>query len=312
MINTYLMMAGLSAFAVASGDTVSDQTRQSVVAAIGEQLRDGYIYEDRGTALAGSLAEASDSGKFSDAETGEELARAMTLYLYSESEDGHLRVYYGRDWNERRAGRSHTGGADSSFGFKKLEILEGNVGYLDLRGFAGEDARARAEAAMAYLSGVDALIIDLGRNPGGGPFMVRFISAHLFAEPTHLASTFMRGWEAPMERWTLDGVEGTLAGVPVYVLTSGKTFSAAESFTFGLKNNDRVTTVGERTGGGGHFGRIVELGDGFSMFLPHGRTYDPATGKGWEAEGIAADVEVPYEDALATAHRLAREATAER
>ena len=46
------------------------------------------------------------------------------------------------------------------------------------------------------------------------------------------------------------------------------------------------------------------------MFLPRGRTYDPKTGKGWEAEGIPADVEVPYEDALVTAHDLAREAIA--
>jgi C-terminal processing protease CtpA/Prc len=34
------------------------------------------------------------------------------------------------------------------------------------------------------------------------------------------------------------------------------------------------------------------------MFLPSGRTYDPETDKGWEAEGIAPDIEVPYSQAL--------------
>jgi C-terminal processing protease CtpA/Prc len=37
------------------------------------------------------------------------------------------------------------------------------------------------------------------------------------------------------------------------------------------------------------------------MFLPVGRTYDPRTDKGWEAEGIQPDIEVPYGDALETA-----------
>jgi C-terminal processing protease CtpA/Prc len=89
--------------------------------------------------------------------------------------------------------------------------------------------------------------------------------------------------------------------VPVYILTSRRTFSAAESFTFGLRVNHRVTIVGERTGGGGHFGNFVQLPGGFYMFVPRGRTYDPETNEGWEAEGIKPDVEVSYDQALKTA-----------
>ena len=74
-----------------------------------------------------------------------------------------------------------------------------------------------------------------------------------------------------------------------------------------MKLQGRITIVGERTGGGGHFGRMEDLGSGFSMFLPHGKTYDPKTGKGWEAEGIEPDVAVPYGEALETAHRQALE-----
>lgn len=310
-----LMTCMLIGSAAAQGEAAAldAAAKQRVVAEIAERLRGGYIYEDRGAELATGLEAALAAGAFDATGDRETLAEVMTAHLFEASEDGHLRIFHGRDWSEERP---HPGGrrraADCSYGFKRLEILDGNVGYLDLRGFAGEDARGRAEAAMTYLADVDALIIDLGRNHGGGPFMVRLISAHLFSEPTHLASTFMRDWDEPAERWTLEGVSGgRLADVPVYVLTSGETFSAAESFTFGLKNNDRITTVGRRTGGGGHFGDIVELGDGFSMFLPRGRTYNPKTGKGWEAEGIAADVEVPYEQALETAHRLAREAIAQ-
>ena len=109
--------------------------------------------------------------------------------------------------------------------------------------------------------------------------------------------------DQPRERWTYDDVPGKRRpDMPVYILTSGRTFSAAESFTFGLKNNDRVRIVGERTGGGGHFGGTQPLTNDFAIWLPHGRTYNPKTDKGWEAEGIEPHVTVPYTRALATAH----------
>jgi C-terminal processing protease CtpA/Prc len=189
-----------------------------------------------------------------------------------------------------------------------VEVLDGNVGYLDLRGFLGTEAGlARADAAMALLADVDALIIDLGRNGGGDERMVRHLSTYLFERPTHLVNTFARGMEKPRERWTLESVPGKrLAQAPVYVLTSGRTFSAAESFTFGLRVNGRVTVVGERTGGGGHFGGVQPLVEGFSIWLPRGRTYDPRTGEGWEASGIRPDIEADYARALTVAHEHAK------
>ena len=84
------------------------------------------------------------------------------------------------------------------------------------------------------------------------------------------------------------------------------TISAAESFAFGLKNHNRVTIVGERTAGGGHFGGFIPLTPGFTVFLPRGKTYNPATYEGWEAEGLKPHIEVAYDKALDTALDLAR------
>ena len=90
-----------------------------------------------------------------------------------------------------------------------------------------------------------------------------------------------------------------------------RVLSAAESFAFGLQVTERVTIVGERTAGAGHFGDTMRpLAHGFEMFLPIGRTYDPATGKGFEVDGVAPDYEVPYAKALKKAHALAREEAA--
>ena len=117
----------------------------------------------------------------------------------------------------------------------------------------------------------------------------------------------MRGMDAPRERWTAVTVPGKrLPKTPLYILTSRSTISAAESFAFGLRNHKRVTIVGEPTAGGGHFGGFIPLTPGFRMFLPRGRTFNPATNQGWEAEGLEPDVQVSYDNALEAALEMAR------
>jgi C-terminal processing protease CtpA/Prc len=41
-------------------------------------------------------------------------------------------------------------------------------------------------------------------------------------------------------------------------------------------------------------------------FIPVGRTFDPDTGKDWEGVGVLPDVEVPADQALDTALKLAK------
>ena len=92
--------------------------------------------------------------------------------------------------------------------------------------------------------------------------------------------------------------------VPVYVLTSGFTFSAAEEFTYNLKNLKRAKIVGETTGGGAHpvtSRRFPSLG--ITVSVPFGRAINPITGTNWEGTGVTPDIERPQEEALRVAHR---------
>jgi hypothetical protein len=281
----------LALLALVQGATFSSEQTRQVVEAVGDALAKGYIYEDVGTRTAQALEKKRAEGAFDCVTSAPELAAALTEVLQAETRDLHLRVTVGSDFVPAGApaqNRSMVG---------RVEVLPGNVGYLEVRHFAGASV-AEFDTAMAALKDVRALIIDVGRNPGGNPGPVTHLSTYLFTKPTHLVTRMQRG-VAPVERWTLDSVPGPrLAHVPVYVLTSRTTFSAAESFTFGLRVTGRATVVGELTGGGGHFGNPVMLPHGFQMFLPIGRAYDPRTGKGWEAEGLRPDIEVPYAQAL--------------
>ena len=89
------------------------------------------------------------------------------------------------------------------------------------------------------------------------------------------------------------------------MLTSKRTFSAAEHLSLALKRTKRATLVGEATGGGAHFGGMGPMGKGYAAFVPVGRTFDPDTGKSWEGTGVAPDVAVSADKALDEALKLA-------
>src|SRR5207248_2347665 len=84
-----------------------------------------------------------------------------------------------------------------------------------------------------------------------------------------------------------------------------RTFSAAEEFTYNLKNLKRATIIGETTGGGAHPGGGRRLGEHFQMFVPSGRAINPISKTNWEGTGVEPDVKVPAEQALKVAHLAA-------
>jgi C-terminal processing protease CtpA/Prc len=162
---------------------------------------------------------------------------------------------------------------------------------------------------MDEASDARALIIDLRRNGGGSPGTVALVSSYLFDdEPVHLNSLYWRPSDTTQDFWTDPGVEGRKFGgaKPVYVLTSSRTFSAAEEFTYNLQTRERAVIVGETTGGGAHPGGVVQLPHGLNVFVPSGRAINPITKTNWEGTGIVPDVPVPAADALEAALAAAR------
>jgi hypothetical protein len=193
-----------------------------------------------------------------------------------------------------------------NFGFKKVELLPGNIGYIDFRYFTDAgfgDAGATAIAAMNFLAYSDAIIFDLRQNGGGSPSMIQLISSYLFEEPVHLNSFYIRKTNETQQFWTQGHVQGPkMTKIPVYVLTSSYTFSGAEEFTYNLKNMKRGTIIGETTGGGAHpVERHVFKSLNVGMSLPFGRAINPITKTNWEGTGIEPDMKVPADQALLVA-----------
>lgn len=301
-----------------SSTELAPERLEGLVEALAKAIEERYVFPDVGHAIAEKLRERLFDGAYEGIELGT-LALRLTTDLRSVNNDRHLSVSLvpprGAEPAPDPAREEQEYQADlrrRNHGFRKVEILDGNVGYLELTGFIPlEHGRETAAGAMAFLANVDALIVDLRGNGGGDPSMIRFLSSYFFAERTHLNDFEWRGREGIEESWTLDEVPGRrLLDAPLFVLTSARTFSAAEEFTYNLKNLQRATIVGQTTGGGAHPGGTHEIGGLLHVFIPQGRAINPITKTNWEGTGVEPHVKVPAEQALDAAKREAAKALA--
>ena len=113
---------------------------------------------------------------------------------------------------------------------------------------------------------------------------------------------------ASATRRSNSGRATTCRKVPVYVLTAKRTFSGAEELTYDLKYLKRATIVGEHTGGGAHPTAGFRVDDHFLIGVPYARPVNPITKTDWEGTGVAPDVDVPADQALDVAKKLAAKA----
>jgi len=151
-------------------------------------------------------------------------------------------------------------------------------------------SRAVITSILSTFTESDRIVVDLRNCRGGDADMVQFLSSFFYAEPTHLVSTMMRDG-ATRERWTVpNSLSPLLADMPLEILISERSFSAAESMAFGLSRTGRARLLGQATGGGGHMNDFYPLPHGFGASISVGRTFDPRTGEGWQARGVVPDV----------------------
>jgi C-terminal processing protease CtpA/Prc len=139
------------------------------------------------------------------------------------------------------------------------------------------------------------------------PATVQYVASYFFSEATHINDIYDRHDDSTQQFWTLAYVDGPRITKPLYVLTSKRTFSGAEEFTYDMQTQKRATIVGETTGGGAHPVRGMPVAEHFVVGVPFARPINPATKKDWEGTGVEPDVKVSAADALETAQKLAGE-----
>ena len=307
-----------------NSNEIDTKEKKEVVDSVASILNRSYVFPEVGTKMSDLLTNNLKAKKYAKISDPNEFAQVLTADVRSISKDLHLRIQFDPENIARRRNAAQSS-ADSiafaarrlqnnkaaNYGFREVRILDGNIGYLNLTGFFGVDERAgaAAESAMNFLSNADALIIDLRQNGGGSPAMIQLITSYLYGpHGVHLNNFYNRPTDEISQTWTLPYVPGVRRpDVDVYVLTSSRTFSAAEEFSYNLRNLERATLIGEVTGGGAHPGGTRVATDRYTVWVPDGRAINPITNTNWEGVGVEPHIKVAASEALDVAKITALE-----
>jgi Peptidase family S41/N-terminal domain of Peptidase_S41 in eukaryotic IRBP len=284
-----------------------------------ELLRANYVFPEQAGQAATAIEARLDAGEYDHLDEVT-LTERLTSHLQEVTGDKHLRVVLGGGPGPRREGprpdpdkppdreKMRRIGRMDNFGIRRVERLDGNVGYIDLRRMAmAANAGPAITAAMELVAGTYALIIDMRHNGGGAPDGVVFWCSYLFDErPTHLNDIFHADTGETRQFWALPYVPGTrYTDKPVYVLTSHRTFSGGEDLCYTLQALDRAQVIGETTGGGAHPTRGFPISAAVHIGIPFARSVNPVTGTNWQGTGVVPDVPADAEQAFDVAYAKA-------
>lgn len=297
---------------------LTNKQKNVVLDSLINKLRKTYVFPEVSLKIEKKIRENQKNGLYSKISDGIILADSLTKQLYKISNDKHLSVFFRPEAQKGPADAlaEEKKRADSfrqfllhfNFGFTKIGILDGNIGYLKIDGFQSvEDVEKKISSAMTFLTNTDAIILDLTENRGGQPETVQLLASYFFdTEPVHLNDIYWREGNKTEEFWTLKNISGDrYLNKPVYVLTSNNTFSGGEEFAYDLQTLKKAIIVGETTKGGANPGEAFPIEYGFGVFIPTGRAINPITKTNWEGIGVKPDIEIKPENVVNETHVLA-------
>ncbi|HTH55365.1 MAG TPA: S41 family peptidase [Cyclobacteriaceae bacterium] len=316
---TLACLAFLSTVSINAQTPTKPISIEVLVDSIENSLLHNYVFLEKARLMVDKIKSQYKNGAYKSLSDPFQIRHAIENDIKSVHQDGHLHLNYDPIFAERLSmpGRGARSAHEDSvalrrmkydnFLFNKVEILNGNIGYVLFRGFSGfvEEAKPTISAAFAFVKNTDAVIIDLRKNGGGSPWMVKQIASYFFKERAHLNDIYKRKQDETKEFWAdPKDADGVSLLMPVYILTSKNTFSAAEDFTYAMQVNKRALIVGDTTGGGAHPVDSYPMGQGYVMDIPIARSINPITKTDWEGTGVFPNVPVRADEALAKAQEL--------
>ena len=298
---------------------IDGNTRKAVLQSICNAINSYYVFPDRAKSMSDYIKKQGEAGKYDSLNNPSDFANEVVKDIRSVFNDKHLRIEYDPELEKdiikfisSKRGADQVSEADiaqdrkKNFYFKKIEILPSNIGYIEFTNFASPSlpARKTVNAAMQFVSNTDALILDLRNNFGGNAAMANEILGYFFNARTYTGKSFNR----IENKWVDNYVEnkkavtqGLVLNMPVYILTSNRTFSAAEGLAYTLQSMKNVVIIGDTTRGGAHLTRSFSLGNGFVGFIPYLRGENVKTKTDWEGTGVIPDIKIEESKSLLTA-----------
>jgi hypothetical protein len=281
---------------------IDARMRAATIDSLAAEIRRRYVEPASVGQIIGAIRDRERSGAYDSLSTPPSFARGITEDL--RKFDKHFALIPVTSGSPP----GPQAGARDNYAIKRVERLDGNIGYLKLDVFSTDSAGAAPvlRSALRFLARADALILDLRENRGGAGDLSHMLFSYLAPETGVVADIFMRtstGFDSSVVR-AAEHIDSDAAfrDRPVYVLTSAHTASAAEWLAYDLQAVHRATIIGETTAGASHPIRFIRVNDAFDISMPAGRVRSRFTKTDFEQVGVQPDVKTTSDLALKAAY----------
>lgn len=174
------------------------------------------------------------------------------------------------------------------------KLLENNIGYIEFNSFDdGCSKEFKTKLEELKTKNINSLIIDIRGNGGGLVDEALDIADYIVEKDKTLLITVDKNQNEEITKAKIDPI----IDVPVVLLMNETSASASEILAGALKDNGKVTIVGEKSYGKGVIQELLTLKDGSGLKITTNEYYTPNHNK-INKIGIIPDVEVVLSDEL--------------
>jgi hypothetical protein len=299
--------------------TVAEPPAADVVAATIALVEKNYVVAAKRPAIVAALGKGMASGAYARL-APPALAAQINADMGAVAHDKHLGLSYDPGLAAHLSPSGEGDEAmDSPFfrnfarrmnhGAREMRVLDGNIRFVSYDAFAwtGAESAAAIDQAMAFLRGGDAAIIDLRANGGGSPEAVRRLTSYFVKPGTPLVTFHLRN--DPPTPSAAETVPGGPIAIPVFILTSGASASAAEEFASHAHRLGFATLVGDTTAGAAYRNDMFPIAGKYVLSVSIGYPDLPGGGN-WEGVGVKPAIPVAADRALDRALQAAATALA--
>lgn len=283
----------------------------SIVKGVSSLLKSKYVIVASRIKFSRTLINNLNNGKYNNITQGDLLAYKLTKDLRAISNDKHLQIippslisevksrFGDTDDNQNLKSKEDHSSSEEEIAVSSKK-LENNIGLISFDRFdSNKKTKAITHQILTSFKNCKSIIIDLRQSGGGDAKAVTDLISYFFEKPTVITKGEKLDNKIISEEITIpNNLSKVFLQTPLYILTSSKTISAGESFTYFMKNKKRASIIGEKTAGAGFRVNVFDLTNGFYFVNSTDTSFDLDKNEGWDKKGITPDIVTKSKNAL--------------
>lgn len=299
---SFLLLA--NATLCAQDHDISLSQKESILQKVNELIQAHYVFPEKAKQLTAALNDRLKEGHYNKFNKHQGFTDELSKDIRKLSNDYHFALNYTSKNNVSEKDRKKNWAQHQRFynyGFSKLEILEGNIGYLKLD-FIAEANRKMVKRVFQFFEHTNGMIIDLRDNSGGMREMVALLSTYFLKGKSTIAIVESKQYnklKASKKIKTFSFIrKRRFTEIPLCLLINENTFSSAEFLAYTLQKANRAQIIGQTTGGGAHSIKRFVVMDSLMLAIPVENVISTYTQSNWESIGVTPDLQTSVVNTL--------------